>query len=185
MQDQPLLLCQRTVVDDMAVQNDRVRNDDFLVLDGPQVRYQQADLGDVTDLLADLDPIADLEGATVRHRMAGDDIGYERRRSERENHAEENRYRLEGFGAGARYVGVGHYQCQRDHEQANKAIGRQRPFPVETRDPHAPLGQAGEKQSCDSQQVAGDEEQDDQEYEVGQGGDDTFADDAQRIDKGR
>ena len=75
--DDALVLRQRAVVDDLAVEDDRVRDHDLLVLEGADVRGQEPHLADEPRMLADLHAITDPEGppecqAQARHQVPDD-----------------------------------------------------------------------------------------------------------------
>jgi hypothetical protein len=60
VQDQPLFGGERTVVHHLAVEEPRVRDDHFLVLEGAQVGRLEPHLGHVADHVADPHAVADL-----------------------------------------------------------------------------------------------------------------------------
>ena len=85
----------RSEVDDMTGQDTGVRDGDALVLRGPEPRRQQVAMNDVTHRLADLNPVPDLVGTHVDEDDTRDDVAHRPARSDRDQHADEERHALE------------------------------------------------------------------------------------------
>ena len=96
--------------------------------DRAQVRHLEPRLDHVADGVADLDAIADLERAPIRHHVAGDDVGDRRRRAEREHDADEQRDALERGRLRAGDVRIGDDRGRSDDRDADDLVGRLRPF---------------------------------------------------------
>src|SRR5688500_8225912 len=107
MQDEAASVLEATVVGDLALKEQGVRYDDFLVLRRAQVRHQKPNLGDFADVIRDRDNLAYAKRPTVRERVARDDARHERRRAKRKHESRKDRDALKGSGAGAGKVWVG------------------------------------------------------------------------------